>query len=205
MDSLLQDRADRTDRLLDQEWRAGQAGDQGRERHALEGAGRDLASRDERPRVRPFGRRETRRRRRSEGAREGAREREGEGKGEREIQGRRRDQRGRKEKEGEAIPAASKPEKPAGKATAAAKKPASDEDEDEEDDDGKPEEERPAAGPPRPLDPEIYDLLADPLRATRKRYLPPGKYTIEIRSAESVEKTTLKVEAEKETFFGGED
>ncbi len=101
--------------------------------------------------------------------------------------------------------AASKPEKPAGKATAAAKKPASDEDEDEEDDAGKPEEEHPAAGPPKPLDPEIYGLLADPLRATRKRYLPPGKYTIEIRSAESVEKTTLKVEAEKETFFGGED
>jgi len=112
---------------------------------------------------------------------------------------------GDKEKEKETTPAASKPEKPAGKATTAAKKPASDEDEDEEDDDGKPEEERPAAGPPRPLDSEIYDLLADPLRATRKRYLPPGKYTIEIRSAESVEKTTLKVEAEKETFFGGED
>ncbi len=98
--------------------------------------------------------------------------------------------------------AGSKPEKAA---TAAMKKPASDEDEDEEDDAGKPEEERPAASPPRPLDPEIYALLADPLRATRKRYLPPGKYTIEIRSAESVEKTTLKVEAEKETFFGGED
>ncbi len=92
-----------------------------------------------------------------------------------------------------------------GKAAAAAKKPASDEDEEEEEEAGKPDEERPAAGPPRPLDPEIYDLLADPLRATRKRYLPPGKYTIEIRSGESVEKTTLKVEAEKETFFGGED
>ncbi len=112
---------------------------------------------------------------------------------------------GDKEKERDAAPAASNPEKPAGKATAAAKKPASDEDEDEEDDAGKPEEERPAAGPLRPLDPAIYDLLADPQRATRKRYLLPGKYTIEIRSGESVEKTTLKVEAEKETFFGGED
>jgi hypothetical protein len=92
-------------------------------------------------------------------------------------------------------------EKPAGK-TAAAAKPASDEDEDEEDDTGKPEEDRPSAGPPKPLDPETYELLADPLRATRKRYLPPGKYTIEVRSGGSVEKTTLKVDAEKETSFG---
>ncbi len=107
-------------------------------------------------------------------------------------------------KEKDAAPAASKPENPAAKVAAAAKNPASDEDEDDEEDAGKPEEERPAGGTPRPLDPEIHDLLADPLRATRKRYLPPGKYTIEIRSAESVEKTTLKVEAEKETF-GGED
>jgi photosystem II stability/assembly factor-like uncharacterized protein len=91
-------------------------------------------------------------------------------------------------------------EKPAGKAAAA--RPASDEDEDEEDDAGKPDEDRPSAGPPKPLDPEIYDLLADPLRATRKRYLPPGKYTIEVRSGGSVEKTTLKVEAEKEASFG---
>ncbi len=112
---------------------------------------------------------------------------------------------GDKEKKKDAAPAGSKPDKPVGKAAAAAKKPASDEDEEEEEEAGKPDEERPAAGPPRPLDPEIYDLLADPLRATRKRYLPPGKYTIEIRSGESVEKTTLKVEAEKETFFGGED
>jgi len=112
---------------------------------------------------------------------------------------------GDSEKKKDAAPAASRSGKPAGKAPATAKKPASDEDEDEEEDAGKPEDDHPAAGPPRPLDPEIYGLLADPLRATRKRYLPPGKYTIEIRSAESIEKTTLKVEAEKETFFGGED
>ena len=69
---------------------------------------------------------------------------------------------------------------------------------------GKPEEERAAAGPTRPLDPETYELLADPLRATRKRYLPPGKYTVEIRSGGAVEKTTLNVRAEKETSFGGD-
>jgi hypothetical protein len=45
-------------------------------------------------------------------------------------------------------------------------------------------------------------MLADPLRATRKRYLPPGKYTVEIRAGQTVEKTTLNVQAEKETGFG---
>jgi photosystem II stability/assembly factor-like uncharacterized protein len=119
---------------------------------------------------------------------------------------------GEKDKEGDkdkgkdtAAGAAPKPEKPAAAATAA-KKPASDEDEDEDDDTDatKPEDERPspAAGPSKPLDSELYDMLADPLRATRKRYLPPGKYTVEIRSGQSMEKTKLNVQAEKETGFG---
>lgn len=103
---------------------------------------------------------------------------------------------GDKEKEGD---------KDKDKATAAAgaTRGALDEDEDE-DDDARPEEERPspAAGPSRPLDPELYNLLADPLRASRKRYLPPGKYSIEIRSGQAMEKTTLNVQAEKETTFG---
>jgi hypothetical protein len=108
-----------------------------------------------------------------------------------------------KEKETGPAGAASKPEKPAA-AAAARKEPPSDEDEDEDADAAKPEEDRPspAAGPSRPLDPELYDMLADPLRATRKRYLPPGKYTVEIRSGQSMEKTTLNVQAEKETGFG---
>src|SRR6202162_572376 len=108
-----------------------------------------------------------------------------------------------KEKDTLAAGAAPKPEKPAAAATAA-KKPEGDEDEDEDDDAGKPEEDRPAAaaGPSKPLDPEVYDLLADPLRAARKRYLPPGKYTVEIRFGQSMEKTTLNVQAEKETSFG---
>ncbi len=87
-----------------------------------------------------------------------------------------------------------KPEKPA---TAAVRKASGNDDEDE--DSGKAEEERPAAGPARPLDPKLYDLLADPLRSTRKRYLPPGKYTVEIRSGQSVEKTKLNVQAQRET------
>ena len=108
-----------------------------------------------------------------------------------------------KEKDTLAAGAAPKPEKPAAAATAA-KKPEGDEDEDEDDDAGKPEEDRTAAaaGPSKPLDPEVYDLLADPLRAARKRYLPPGKYTVEIRFGQSMEKTTLNVQAEKETSFG---
>ncbi len=106
-----------------------------------------------------------------------------------------KDKEKEKEKEGDAT-------KPAAKSAAAAAKPASDEDEDEDDDAGKPVEERPSAGPSKPLDPELYNLLADPLRATRKRYLPPGKYTIEIRSGAAMEKTTLNVQSEKETAFG---
>jgi hypothetical protein len=90
------------------------------------------------------------------------------------------------------------------KTAAAAKKPSDDEDEDDEDAD-KPEEDRPTAGPAKPLDPKLYELLADPLRATRKRYLPPGKYTVEIKSGQSVEKTPLNVQAERENLFGGDD
>lgn len=40
--------------------------------------------------------------------------------------------------------------------------------------------------------------LADPLRATRKRSLPPGKYTIEVQSGGAKETTTLIVKPEKE-------
>jgi hypothetical protein len=110
---------------------------------------------------------------------------------------------GVKEKEAGSAGATPKPEKTAA-AAAAKKEPPPDEDEDDDADAAKPEEERPSptAGPSKPLDPELYDMLADPLRATRKRYLPPGKYTVEIRSGQSMEKTTLNVQAEKETGFG---
>jgi hypothetical protein len=104
----------------------------------------------------------------------------------------------RKDGEGKQT-AAGKPAKTEKPAANVARKASGDEDEDEEEDSGKPEEERPAAGPARPLDPKLYELLADPLRSTRKRYLPPGKYTVEIRSGQSVEKTKLNVQAARET------
>jgi len=44
------------------------------------------------------------------------------------------------------------------------RKPPPDEDEDQEEDGARPEEEHPAARTPKPLDPEVYNLLADPLR-----------------------------------------
>src|SRR5262249_8090442 len=103
-----------------------------------------------------------------------------------------------KAKDAPAIPPAS--------AAASAKKASGDEDEDEDEEEaGKPEDDRPSTGPAKPLDQKLYELLADPQRSTRKRYLPPGKYTVEIRSGQAVEKTKLNVQAERETGFGGED
>lgn len=69
----------------------------------------------------------------------------------------------------------------------------------EEDEDAEKREEKPASEEGKPLlDPELQELLKDPLRTTRKRYLPPGKYTIEINSGGVVEKTTLRVKPPKE-------
>jgi photosystem II stability/assembly factor-like uncharacterized protein len=99
-----------------------------------------------------------------------------------------------KDKDQPAVPA--KP--PAGAAAAAA--PADDEDE-EVDEPPKPEADRPAtAAPKRPLDPELDRLLSDPMRASRKRYLTPGKYTVEIRVGGETQKTPLVVEAERGGF-----
>ena len=47
--------------------------------------------------------------------------------------------------------------------------------------------------------------MTDPLRGSRRRYLPPGKYTVEVRSGDSIAKTTLKVQAEKESGLFGDD
>jgi hypothetical protein len=95
-----------------------------------------------------------------------------------------------------------------GDAKAAAAKAAPPADEDMEDDSAdsadKPDE-RADAAPGKPLDPDLYEKLADPLRAKRQRYLPSGKYTIEIVQGITVEKTTLVVKPERETgFFGGD-
>jgi hypothetical protein len=77
--------------------------------------------------------------------------------------------------------------------------------EDEEEDEEKPEKEKPPAGPAKPLDPQLYKQLEDPLRPTRKRYLPPGKYTIEIRAGSTTDKTTLEVKPETDRSPFGDD
>ena len=86
--------------------------------------------------------------------------------------------------------------------TAAAAAAADDEDDDgDEADAGEKNEktEKTAAAPAKPLtDPELVRALADPLRGSRKRYLPPGKYSVEIASAGLIEKTTLTVKPPKE-------
>ncbi|MDQ2978442.1 MAG: glycosyl hydrolase [Acidobacteriota bacterium] len=98
---------------------------------------------------------------------------------------------------------------PPGKPAAAAGdagKAASESEEEESADDLKPEDDKPAsAGPKKPLDPELYRLLADPLRSSRKRYLAPGNYTVEIRSGGVTRKTSLKVQPEKEGGFRFDD
>ncbi|MEO8191461.1 MAG: glycosyl hydrolase [Acidobacteriota bacterium] len=78
-----------------------------------------------------------------------------------------------------------------------------------EDDDAAPakpgDEKAAAAAPKKPLDADLYRLLEDPLRATRKRYLPPGRYTVEIRSGSAAQKTVLRVLPESESRFGSDD
>jgi hypothetical protein len=48
------------------------------------------------------------------------------------------------------------------------------------------------------LDDTLQAALADPLRATRKRYLPPGRYTVEITSGAETAKTKLTVKPPRE-------
>ena len=47
------------------------------------------------------------------------------------------------------------------------------------------------------LDAELERVLSDPLRSTRRRYLAPGRYTVEIRSGEATATTRLVVQAPK--------
>jgi hypothetical protein len=53
------------------------------------------------------------------------------------------------------------------------------------------------------LDADLQQLLADPLHASRKRYLPAGKYTVEITAGRESSRTTLTVTAAKDA--GDED
>ena len=55
------------------------------------------------------------------------------------------------------------------------------------------------------LDPELERLLADPLRSTRKRYLPAGTYTVEVRAGGASATSTLKVKPPKESADADED
>jgi predicted nucleic acid-binding Zn-ribbon protein len=87
-----------------------------------------------------------------------------------------------------------KPDHPAAAAAAS-----DDEEGDEGEDEGeKTDEKALVTAPAKPLtDPELARVLADPLRATRRRYLPPGKYTVEIASGGLVEKTSFTVKLPK--------
>jgi photosystem II stability/assembly factor-like uncharacterized protein len=92
-----------------------------------------------------------------------------------------------------------------GAQTATTSAAASEEEEAEEGDDSGGKEEKPEAGLSKPLPPDLFEKLADPLRATRHRYLPPGKYTIAIEQGVTVEKTTLRVKAKPEHSGSDDD
>jgi hypothetical protein len=78
--------------------------------------------------------------------------------------------------------------------------PAAEEEEDAE----RPEKTASASGKPM-LDPELERLLADPMRATRKRYLPPGAYTVEVRAGGATATTALTVKPPKDADGDDED
>jgi hypothetical protein len=78
--------------------------------------------------------------------------------------------------------------------------PAAEEEEDAE----RPEKTASSSGQPM-LDPELERVLADPLRATRKRYLPSGTYTVEVRAGGATATTTLKVKPPKDAETDDED
>jgi photosystem II stability/assembly factor-like uncharacterized protein len=81
-------------------------------------------------------------------------------------------------------------------------KPAGDEAEEEED--GVEDKATAAAGQPM-LDADLQQLLADPLHASRKRYLPPGRYSVEVAAGGRVEKTALVVKPPKDDKASAED
>jgi photosystem II stability/assembly factor-like uncharacterized protein len=61
-----------------------------------------------------------------------------------------------------------------------------------------------ASGRPA-LDAELERILADPLRSTRRRYLVPGRYTLEMKAAGATATSTLTVKAPKEDAAGDDD
>jgi hypothetical protein len=88
------------------------------------------------------------------------------------------------------------------KAAGGAKPPATEEPEEEE------EEEGGAAGSSGPapvLDDALQAALADPLRASRKRYLPAGRYTVEIAAGGETAKTRLTVKPPRDPARAADD
>ena len=83
------------------------------------------------------------------------------------------------------------------KSGAAAAADADETEEDDEEADVPPEQTSSSSGKPM-LDPELERLLADPLRSTRRRYLPPGRYTVEVRSSGATSTSRLTIKAPKE-------
>jgi photosystem II stability/assembly factor-like uncharacterized protein len=89
-------------------------------------------------------------------------------------------------------------------AKAASPAPTAVPDDDEEDADEKPESTASTSGKPM-LDPELERVLSDPMRASRKRYLPPGRYTVEVRAGGAFSSAVLRVKAPKEDEDTGEE
>jgi photosystem II stability/assembly factor-like uncharacterized protein len=85
---------------------------------------------------------------------------------------------------------------------AAGDKPAGDEPEEDEEEEGAP---KPPSGAPPVLDDQLQAALADPLRATRKRYLPPGRYTVEITAGGETAKTRLTVKPPRDPARADDD
>jgi len=70
--------------------------------------------------------------------------------------------------------------------------------EEEEDEESAPPEATSSSSGKPMLDPVLERLLADPLRSSRRRYLPPGRYTVEVRSAGAVSTSRLTIKAPKD-------
>ncbi len=76
------------------------------------------------------------------------------------------------------------------------------EEEEDEEADAPPEQTSSSSGKAM-LDPELERILADPLRSTRRRYLPPGRYTVEIRSSGATATSRLTIKAPKDDVADG--
>jgi len=88
------------------------------------------------------------------------------------------------------------------KATAAPPAPepeAEEEDEELAADEDDEEDDQPKAASGKPLlDADLQQILADPLHASRKGYLPAGTYTVQIAAGKETARTTLRVKPAKE-------